>query len=113
MSEDIKEIEAVEGIENVESDFEKDDTMAKALRDKDGGKGMKSGRFKKKVCKFCHNKDMVIDYKKVEVLEKFLTERGKILPRRITGTCARHQRDLALEIKRARMIALLPFVELV
>ena len=69
-------------------------------------------RFKKKVCRFCHNKDIVIDYKKTEVLERFITDRGKILPRRITGTCAKHQRVLAQEIKRARMIALLPFVEM-
>lgn len=68
-------------------------------------------RFKKKVCRFCHNKDLSIDYKKVDVLERFVTDRGKILPRRITGTCAKHQRLLAHEIKRARMIALLPFVE--
>ena len=68
-------------------------------------------RFKKKVCRFCHNKDIVIDYKKTETLERFITDRGKILPRRITGTCAKHQRVLAQEIKRARMIALLPFVE--
>ena len=69
-------------------------------------------RFKKKVCRFCHNKDIVIDYKKIDVLERFITDRGKILPRRITGTCAKHQRVLAQEIKRARMIALLPFVEM-
>ena len=69
-------------------------------------------RFKKKVCRFCHNKDAVIDYKKIDVLERFITDRGKILPRRITGTCAKHQRVLAQEIKRARMIALLPFVEM-
>lgn len=69
-------------------------------------------RFKKKVCRFCHNKDAVIDYKKIDVLERFITDRGKILPRRITGTCAKHQRALAQEIKRARMIALLPFVEM-
>ncbi|HRX16185.1 MAG TPA: 30S ribosomal protein S18 [Spirochaetota bacterium] len=69
-------------------------------------------RFRKKVCKFCHNKEIAIDYKKPDVLERFLTERGKILPRRITGTCAKHQRRIATEVKRARMIALLPFVEL-
>lgn len=68
-------------------------------------------RFKKKVCRFCQNKDVKIDYKKPEVLERFLTDRGKILPRRITGTCAKHQRWVATEIKKARMIALLPFVE--
>jgi small subunit ribosomal protein S18 len=68
-------------------------------------------RFKKKVCRFCHNKDMFIDYKRIDILERFITDRGKILPRRITGTCAKHQRALATEIKRARMIALLPFLE--
>lgn len=75
------------------------------------GKPTRSPRFKKKVCKFCHNKDLTIDYKNSDLLEKFLTERGKILPRRITGTCAKHQRHIATEVKRARMIALLPFVE--
>jgi small subunit ribosomal protein S18 len=65
--------------------------------------------FKKKVCKFCTQK-LKIDYKDSETLRRFTTERGKILPRRITGTCARHQRELASAIKRARVIALLPFV---
>lgn len=68
-------------------------------------------RFKKKVCRFCHNKDLVIDYKKPDILLKFVTDRGKILPRRITGTCSKHQRAVAREIKKARMIALMPFVE--
>lgn len=65
--------------------------------------------FKKKVCRFCTQK-LKIDYKDADTLRKFITERGKILPRRITGTCAKHQRTLALAIKRARIIALLPFV---
>jgi small subunit ribosomal protein S18 len=72
-----------------------------------GGKG--KVYFKKKVCKFCVQK-LKIDYKDADVLRRFITERGKILPRRITGTCAKHQRALALAIKRARIIALLPFV---
>jgi small subunit ribosomal protein S18 len=72
-----------------------------------GGKG--KVYFKKKVCKFCTQK-LKIDYKDADVLRRFITERGKILPRRITGTCAKHQRALALAIKRARTIALLPFV---
>lgn len=67
-------------------------------------------RFKRKGCKFCQNKNLVIDYKNVDILERFITDRGKILPRRITGTCSKHQRALAREIKRARIIALLPFV---
>lgn len=109
MSEDIKELETGEEIAEDMNGLEKDESFARAFKDKDGGRGRNS-RFKKKVCKFCHNKDMVIDYKKYDILEKFLTERGKILPRRITGTCAKHQRKIALEVKRARMIALLPFV---
>jgi len=73
-----------------------------------GGKGQKVF-FKKKVCKFCAQK-MKIDYKESDTLRRFITERGKILPRRITGTCAKHQRALALAIKQARSIALLPYV---
>lgn len=64
---------------------------------------------KKKVCSFCVDKVNSIDYKEYGRLRKFITERGKILPRRITGNCAKHQRQLTLAIKRARNIALLPF----
>ncbi len=64
---------------------------------------------KKKVCRFCSDRIDLIDYKKADVLQPFIQERGKILPRRITGTCARHQRWLTEAIKRARNIALLPF----
>lgn len=64
---------------------------------------------KKKVCRFCVDKVDLIDYKKPEILQSFVQERGKILPRRITGTCARHQRWLTVAIKRAQNIALLPF----
>lgn len=64
---------------------------------------------KKKVCKFCVEKIDLIDYKKPEMLQAFVQERGKILPRRMTGTCARHQRWLTVAIKRAQNIALLPF----
>lgn len=67
-------------------------------------------RFKRKGCRFCQNKNLVLDYKNVEILERFVTDRGKILPRRITGTCSKHQRTLASAIKRARIIALLPFI---
>jgi small subunit ribosomal protein S18 len=74
-----------------------------------GGGGKGKVFFKKKVCKFCTQK-LKIDYKDADVLRRFITERGKILPRRITGTCAKHQRALAVSIKRARIIALLPFV---
>jgi small subunit ribosomal protein S18 len=64
---------------------------------------------KKKVCRFCVDKVDLIDYKKADVLSPFIQERGKILPRRMTGTCARHQRWLTVAIKRAQNIALLPF----
>lgn len=64
---------------------------------------------KKKVCRFCVDKVDYIDYKKAEILGSFIQERGKILPRRMTGTCARHQRWLTVAIKRAQNIALLPF----
>ena len=74
-------------------------------------KGARRGKkfFRKKVCRFCANKAK-IDYKDADGLKRFSTERGKILPRRITGTCAKHQREVALAIKRARAICLLPFV---
>ncbi len=64
---------------------------------------------KKKVCSFCVDKVAAIDYKDVGRIRRYTTERGKILPRRISGNCAKHQRQVTLAIKRARMIALLPF----
>jgi small subunit ribosomal protein S18 len=72
-------------------------------------RGKRSFVRKKKVCRFCVDKVDFIDYKKAEILAPFLQERGKILPRRMTGTCARHQRWLTVAIKRAQNIALLPF----
>lgn len=65
---------------------------------------------RRKVCRFCADSKIVIDYKDSRSLKYFITERGKIIPRRITGTCAKHQRTLTLAIKRARAIALLPYV---
>ena len=64
--------------------------------------------FRKKVCRFC-TQNIVADYKNPDGLRRFVTERGKILPRRITGTCAKHQRELSMQIKRARVLAFLPF----
>lgn len=66
-------------------------------------------RRRKKVCVFC-GKDNVIDYKDTAKLKKYVSERGKILPRRITGTCAKHQRALTVAIKRAHHVALMPYV---
>jgi|APIni6443716594_1056825.scaffolds.fasta_scaffold986203_1 small subunit ribosomal protein S18 len=77
--------------------------------DERGGRGRGKPFFKKKVCKFCTQK-LKIDYKESDTLRRFTTERGKILPRRITGSCAKHQRELATAVKMARVIALLPFV---
>ncbi len=65
---------------------------------------------RRKVCRFCADSNMDINYKDPKALKYFITERGKIIPRRISGTCARHQRALTVAIKRARTIALLPYV---
>ncbi len=64
---------------------------------------------KRKVCRFCTDRDYALDYKHPKTLSFFITERGKVIPRRITGNCALHQRRLTVEIKRARILALLPF----
>lgn len=69
----------------------------------------KKRRRRKKVCQFCADKNIKIDYKNTQRLQKYVTERGKILPRRISGTCAKHQREITVAIKRARNIALLPY----
>ena len=66
---------------------------------------------KKKFCRFCQRNIKAIDYKSVEILKKYIPDRGRISPRRITGTCAFHQRKLSLAVKRARLMALLPYVE--
>lgn len=65
---------------------------------------------RRKVCRFCADTSIVIDYKEPKTLKYFTTERGKIIPRRISGTCAKHQRQLTHAIKRARTIALMPYV---
>jgi small subunit ribosomal protein S18 len=78
-----------------------------------GGGGPRRGKRqyfrKKKVCRFCVDKVDFIDYKKGDMLQSFVQDRGKIMPRRMTGTCSKHQRWLGVAIKRARNIALLPF----
>ena len=82
--------------------------MAEYGNDRPMRAGVRKGR--RKVCAFCVDKVDYIDYKDPAVLRRYLSERGKILPRRVTGTCARHQRALTVAIKRARQIALLPYV---
>ena len=76
--------------------------------DKNNGRPNRKGR--KKVCSFCVDKVESIDYKDVNKLKRYVSERGKILPRRITGNCAKHQRALTVAIKRARHVALMPYV---
>ena len=76
-------------------------------REERGGFRRRPGR--RKVCRFCAEKELRIDFKDVRMLSGFLSERGKIVPSRITGTCSRHQRSLTTAIKRARTVALLPY----
>ena len=66
-------------------------------------------RPRKKICAFCADKNKTIDYKDINTLKKFVSERGKILPRRVTGCCAKHQRAVTEEIKKSRQVALLPY----
>ena len=74
-----------------------------------GGGGGRRYFTRPKFCQFCSDKEILIDYKKVDLLKRFITDDGKIRPRRQTGTCAKHQREVAAAIKRSRQIALLPF----
>ncbi|MBN1685058.1 MAG: 30S ribosomal protein S18 [Spirochaetales bacterium] len=87
---------------------DRDDRGDRGYRGGGGGRGR--SYFRKKVCRFC-TQNLVADYKNPDLLRRFITERGKILPRRITGTCAKHQRDLSVQIKRARALAFLPFTK--
>jgi small subunit ribosomal protein S18 len=75
-------------------------------RRKGGGRGAAARR---KVCRFCAETTIAIDYKNPQLLKGFITDRGKMMPRRISGTCAKHQRALSLAIRRSRMLALIPF----
>ena len=83
--------------------------MSRDMKRGGGNGGGKMRRGRKKVCAFCVEKATEIDYKDVPKLKKYITESGKILPRRISGACAKHQRTLTEAIKRSRNIALLPF----
>lgn len=76
----------------------------------DGKKKKGRGYRRRKVCRFCLNHVEWIDYKDVDTLKTFITERGKIIPRRISGNCAKHQRQMAKAIKQSRSIALMPFI---
>ena len=78
-------------------------------RNNDEDYNPKFRKMRKKVCPLCKDKNLVLDYKNPEQLKKFINDKGKILPRRNTGACAKHQRDITLAVKRARHIALLPY----
>ena len=79
-------------------------------KDMKGGRGGAGGRKRRKVCQFCVDKCQHIDYKDINRLKKFMSERSKILPRRTTGVCAGHQRQLTVAIKQARQVVLIPYV---
>ena len=78
---------------------------------KDEDYNPKFRKMRKKVCPLCANKELVLDYKNADQLKKFINDKGKILPRRATGACAKHQRDITLEVKRCRQIAMLPYTQ--
>ncbi|HUS66520.1 MAG TPA: 30S ribosomal protein S18 [Kofleriaceae bacterium] len=96
--------------------MDKDDVYEGRDDDKRGGKGPRGGGggggggfSRRKMCRFCADETVLMDYKNVAMLKHFITERGKLVPRRISGNCALHQRAMALSVRRARMIALVPF----
>ena len=89
----------------MEMDFEE----RRGGRGKDAKAQRKRGFARRKVCRFCADKNVAIDYKDPQTLKYFITDRGKIVPRRISGNCAKCQRKVALAIKRSRMVALMPF----
>lgn len=93
--------------ENIKSDDDIKDEESK------GGEGQLKRRvyMKRKICRFCADKNLKIDYKEIDILRRFVTEGGKIIPRRISGNCSKHQRLIAREIKLARSIALLPYLK--
>ena len=75
----------------------------------DQKESLRHARYRKKMCRFCLDKNLKVNYRDIQVLGNYITERGKILPRRITGTCSKHQRDISRAIKRARILSILPF----
>ena len=80
--------------------------------DKDGDGGRRGGFHRKKVCRFCSDSDFLMDYKDARMMQSFVTEHGKIVPRRISGNCSEHQRKLTTAVKRARNIALVGYVSM-
>jgi len=101
--------------EERERGFDRDDDGDGGGRSRSGGQGGGRGggrrMHRRKICRFCIEKVDLIDFKDVKLLQSYIPERGKILPRRISGACRRHQRQVAVAVKRAREMALLPYVE--
>jgi small subunit ribosomal protein S18 len=95
--------------EYTDGDIDLDGDGKRGRGGRDGGGGKRGGFSRRKVCRFCADKQVAIDYKDPQTLKYFITDRGKIVPRRISGNCAKHQRKVSLAVKRARMIALMPF----
>jgi small subunit ribosomal protein S18 len=89
--------------------FSREEKSMRRPAEKPAGERKKKPFLRRKVCRFCTDKKLDIDYKNPRILRYFVTERGKIIPRRISGNCARHQRQVTVAIKRARNIAILPF----
>jgi small subunit ribosomal protein S18 len=89
--------------------FKKDEKRPSRPSERPGADRRKKPFLRRKVCRFCADRKLDIDYKNPRVLRFFVTERGKIIPRRISGNCAKHQRQVTAAIKRARNIAILPF----
>ncbi|HVV87347.1 MAG TPA: 30S ribosomal protein S18 [Kofleriaceae bacterium] len=85
-----------------------DDIDDKGGDDRGRGKGARGGAARRKVCRFCAETTTLIDYKNPQLLRSFITDRGKMVPRRISGSCAKHQRAISVAVRRARMLALLP-----
>ena len=104
----VEEVPATEAEAPVEAAEQRPEREPRENRERPAKKNFKKQNFKK-VCLFCQEKSARIDYKDTGKLRKYIAEGGKILPRRMTGTCAKHQRVLAVAIKRARVAALLPF----
>ncbi len=122
MSEEIKHDDTIQAQKNISEEIKPDtivpeEVKTDVVKPEEDEKALSAAvqvqripKFRKKVCRFCEDPNLLIDYKNPDLLVRFITDRGKILPRRITGTCAKHQRHLARAIKRARIIALLPFI---
>jgi small subunit ribosomal protein S18 len=90
-------------------DRDRDRDRDRERDDRGGEEGGRRGFGRRKVCRFCADKNLKVDYKDQNQMKYFLTERGKIIPRRISGNCAKHQREVATAIKRGRMLAILPY----